>query len=122
MATITVKNLLTAAAECLHNPALDCSCTWNVGLSHMTDNDLLVGAAEGGNALSAEGLQYPVNHTEGNVIEIPVYGNKGQYLRLNPGATATLTAETDSEIAFYLALRKENVLEVTSNVELVAEA
>ena len=107
MATLTIKNLKKLPS---HQTAL-----WETGLQAVQD----------ATALAADTLEDhlpPCNTKEyEGTIEIPVYGNRNQYILLKSGETATINTSSDAELAFYLAMREEGILEVTG-AEIVTPA
>lgn len=47
-----------------------------------------------------------------NQVSVAIYGNKNQYVVLNPGEKVTVNADTDEAAQFYLAQAVAGVLEV----------
>lgn len=95
-ATVTITNLLKADSRKLADEFE----TWNTGLAAATPD---------GKALSGKSLEVGI---EDNSIMIPIYKNKNLYYKLDADSDMTLTANSDEEVLFYCALKKDNVLDV----------
>lgn len=100
-ATIVLKNLKTTTTG--HETDL-----WNPGL---------VAVATGESLNPSETLEdcLPALNTAdfAGTVQIPVYGNAGQYYTLKPNESITVTPKTDEEALFYMAMAKEGVLSAT---------
>lgn len=109
--TLYIKNLKAEIAE-------DAKVNlWNTGLEAARTGDSL-------QPVELQDLLPPCNTKEfAGTIEIPVYGNNNQYLRLAAGEEIAVKCASDAECAFYLAMNKEGILRVaeTPAEEEVAE-
>lgn len=79
---------------------------WNTGLNCVRGQEAVVE--------DKSELLPKINH---NQISVPIYGNKNQYIVLNPGDSVTVTVETDEAAQFYLSQYIEGVLTVDPNSE-----
>ena len=84
---------------------------WNTGLCACGNPHIDEDVANSGKSTISDSTEiFPkINKSQ---VSVAIYGNKNQFVTLNPGDKITVNAETDEAAQFYLAQAVEGVVEV----------
>lgn len=94
---------------------------WNTGLCACGTPHIDEVAANSGKStiLDSTEILPKINKSQ---VSVAIYGNKNQFVTLNPGDKVTVNAETNEAAQFYLAQAVEGVVEVKDASTLSARA